>query len=280
MIDPNAGFFGLYRGNVYSNKDPLKQGRLRLRVPQILADQITDWAWGITDSSVDFEIPSVGQGIWVAFEGGNPSYPIWVGTFGTDKTGNVPLYVDHLKSDEDVSDVTDLLDIQELSDGTKELVLTQTLLNIVRNRYYGSFYDLSTHSAALANTAYAMRLDHTDEANGVSVVDETKITMQHAGVYNIAFSAQIAASNNSEHEINIWLRHQGVDVPGTASKLVFKGHTIAAWNFFVKTTSLPQYWELMWSTGSGGDVVSVATIPAAAPVPLIPALILTVNKVR
>lgn len=276
----NSRFFGIYRGVVVANNDPLNQGRLRLQVPQILADAVTEWAWPTNTANLALQVPEIGQGVWVMFEGGDASYPMWEGVFGKDPSNDLLTYVKKLPASEYISDVTDLLEIVKKQDGTQQVDLTETLLNVVRNRYYGSFYDLSTHSAAVANTAYAMKCDHTDLANGVSIVDETKITMAHSGVYNIAFSAQLAASNNSEHTVNIWLRHQGVDVPGTASKLFFKGHTIAAWNFFVKTSTEPQYWELMWSTGTGGNIVSVATIPAAAPVPLIPALILTVNKVR
>lgn len=275
-----ALFPGVYRGVVHDNRDPLGKGRLKIRVAQLLGNTPTSWAWPVETPSAEFQLPEIGQGIWVVFEGGDIGYPIWIGQFGKELSENYSLKFDKLKASEDISDVTDLLEIDTKFDGIKQLDVTQTLLNLVRNRYYGSFYDTSTHSAALANTAYPMHLDTTDSANGVSIVDDTKITIANNGVYNIAFSAQFAASNNAEHTVNIWLRHQGVDVPGSASRLLFKDHTIAAWNFFVKTNTEPQYWELMWSTGTGSNVVSLATLPASSPVPSIPAVILTVNKVR
>lgn len=78
----NARFYGVYRGIVYKSDDPLSLGRLQLKVPQILADQPTQWAWPVEQPEVVTKVPKDGQGVWVMFEGGDPSYPIWLGTFG------------------------------------------------------------------------------------------------------------------------------------------------------------------------------------------------------
>ena len=80
----NRRFYGLYRGVVADNSDPLGQGRLKLRVPQVLFDQITDWAWIRNSSGRVDEPPAVGHGVWVLFEGGDPSFPVAIGTFGKE----------------------------------------------------------------------------------------------------------------------------------------------------------------------------------------------------
>lgn len=87
----NARFFGLYRGVVADNADPLNQGRLKLKVPQILADTVTEWAWGVEVPQVKTTPPDIDQGVWVMFEGGDPNFPIWVGTFGEYKGAGFPL---------------------------------------------------------------------------------------------------------------------------------------------------------------------------------------------
>jgi len=74
-------FYGVYRGVVQHNNDPLNKGRLRVRVPQVLANETTDWAWFAETPNLNTGVPAVGQGVWVMFEGGNPSYPIWIGAF-------------------------------------------------------------------------------------------------------------------------------------------------------------------------------------------------------
>lgn len=82
----NPRFYGIYRGVVAANNDPINSGRLKLQVPQVLSDAITEWAWPVSTPNYPLTVPpKVGQGIWVMFEGGDPSYPIWVGIFGDVK---------------------------------------------------------------------------------------------------------------------------------------------------------------------------------------------------
>jgi len=77
----NTRFFGIYRGVVFNNADPLGRNRLRLKVPQILGDLPTEWAWPSVSAGAPFILPSNGDGVWVQFEGGDASFPIWTGTF-------------------------------------------------------------------------------------------------------------------------------------------------------------------------------------------------------
>lgn len=77
-----ARFYGIYRGTVASSKDPLDKRRLKLFVPPVTGPNQTNWAWPLETASVKVASPSVGQGVWVMFEGGDPAYPVWVGTFG------------------------------------------------------------------------------------------------------------------------------------------------------------------------------------------------------
>ena len=87
----NRRFYGVYRGIVADNSDPLAKGRLRLRIPQVLGDAITDWAWVQQAHGVQVDAPEIGQGVWVMFEGGDPSFPVWVGTFADTTILNLAL---------------------------------------------------------------------------------------------------------------------------------------------------------------------------------------------
>lgn len=269
-------FYGTYRGIVFDNRDPSNLGRLRLTIPQLLGSTPTQWAWPKETSYLKPEKPPIGQGVWVAFEGGDPLFPVWIGTFGKNNQDNKPLYLKPLDNAEPIDDVVDLL---ALNNNDREVDVTETLLNIVRNRYYGSFLYTGTQTATLANTAYAVPLNTTDSANGVSIANGNTVRIQHNGVYNLQFSLQLTSSNNSENTVDIWLRHQGVDVPNSNSRLLFKGHTIAAWNFFLENDTEPQDWQLMWATDAA-DTVSISSFAATSLHPSTPAVILTVNKIR
>ena len=80
-------WFGKYRGTVSDNADPTNRGRLKVKVPSVLG---TVEAWAMpcvpyAGASVGFySLPEPGTGVWVEFEAGDPSYPIWSGCFWAD----------------------------------------------------------------------------------------------------------------------------------------------------------------------------------------------------
>jgi uncharacterized protein involved in type VI secretion and phage assembly len=78
-------FFGLYRGEVQNNLDPQGLGRIQVSVPGVLGDSGLAWAMpclpGAGPKVGLFTIPPTGAKIWVAFERGDPDYPIWMGGF-------------------------------------------------------------------------------------------------------------------------------------------------------------------------------------------------------
>jgi hypothetical protein len=67
----------MYRGTVMDNIDPIQTYRLLVSVPDV-SGSTTMWATRSPQLG-DAELPSVGQGVWVQFENGDPSYPVWVG---------------------------------------------------------------------------------------------------------------------------------------------------------------------------------------------------------
>jgi uncharacterized protein involved in type VI secretion and phage assembly len=77
-------FFGKYRGTVVSNEDDTHRGRLKVKVPAVLG-ALELWAMPCVPYAgpdVGFlALPPSGAGVWVEFEGGDPSFPIWVGCF-------------------------------------------------------------------------------------------------------------------------------------------------------------------------------------------------------
>lgn len=78
--------FGTYRGTVFNNVDPMQRGRLMVTVPAVLGVVPSSWAEpcaplaGPTGPPMGvYMVPPIGAGVWVQFEHGEPSKPIWVG---------------------------------------------------------------------------------------------------------------------------------------------------------------------------------------------------------
>jgi uncharacterized protein involved in type VI secretion and phage assembly len=84
-------FFGKYRGVVTDVEQP-GRGRIKANVPAVLGDQATGWCdpcapYAGPDVGIAF-LPEIGSGVWIEFEGGDVSYPIWSGGYWRD--GEMP----------------------------------------------------------------------------------------------------------------------------------------------------------------------------------------------
>jgi len=79
----------------------------------------------------------------------------------------------------------------------------------------GQFYTTATHSAASANTAYAITWENTAYFEDIEVDDTitSRINFARTGTYQIDFSAELLSSNSSAKSIYIWPRINGVDIP-------------------------------------------------------------------
>jgi uncharacterized protein involved in type VI secretion and phage assembly len=75
--------FGKYRGTVTGIDASTL--RIKAKVPAVLGDQETGWAMACVPyagDQVGFAfLPEVGAGVWIEFEGGDVSYPIWSGCY-------------------------------------------------------------------------------------------------------------------------------------------------------------------------------------------------------
>ena len=152
---------------------------------------------------------------------------------------------------------------------------------------FGSFYDTTTQRVTFANTPKAMTLNEiTNGVNGValsgvSVVNQSQITVTQTGVYNIQFSAQLAKTDQGNDTMDIWLRVNNVDVPWTNTEVTISStqRLVASWNFMISMNS-GQYFELMYSSA---DINSqILAVPAqTGPVrPGIPSVIVTIQQVQ
>jgi hypothetical protein len=145
--------------------------------------------------------------------------------------------------------------------------------------YYGSFYDTTTQTAALINTPYAMQLNTTAESNQVAVTSGSRITFKNRGTYNIQFSAQLDQTSGASHNIYIWFRKNGIDIPNSSSTVAIQGTSaelVAAWNFLI-TVLGGDYIQIMWAVSNTN--VQIVAAPANAFSPAIPSVIATAVSV-
>jgi len=77
---PATGAYGgVYRATVVANIDPMQVNLLEVSVPGVSG---IESVWATRSSSLGYEagVPEVGAAVWVQFEGGDVTRPVWVGT--------------------------------------------------------------------------------------------------------------------------------------------------------------------------------------------------------
>lgn len=156
--------------------------------------------------------------------------------------------------------------------------------------YWGSFWD-ETSQTATANTPTEIYLRQRDTGSrGVRIVSNSRITVDHAGVYSITFSIQFSNTDNSIHDINVWLRKNNEgsagNVPASDSRfsIIAKhgnvdGNVIGCVNFVLPVVA-GDYLELIWATSNVAAYIhaeAAATSPYAHP--SIPGVVCTVVQV-
>jgi uncharacterized protein involved in type VI secretion and phage assembly len=86
-------YYGIYKGIVKDNADPQSQGRIKVQVPELGHDDALElFAYPVSPFAGNgmgiFFPPETGAFVWIMFEGGNPTLPVYVG--GWWPRGHVP----------------------------------------------------------------------------------------------------------------------------------------------------------------------------------------------
>ncbi len=116
---------------------------------------------------------------------------------------------------------------------------------------YGAFSS-DQDQVTTANTATLMTLNTTDFSNEVSI-SSSQITVVNAGIYNLQVSAQFQNTDTAFQDVYIWLKQNGVDIPGSTGFISVPnrhagtdGHSIIGWNYFLSMAA-GDHIEIYWS---------------------------------
>lgn len=74
-------FFGVYPAKCVDNSDPDTKYRIKVKIPQISGDAVSNWAFPCTPVSANRAslVPALNSTVWVMFVGGDPNFPVWIG---------------------------------------------------------------------------------------------------------------------------------------------------------------------------------------------------------
>lgn len=126
---------------------------------------------------------------------------------------------------------------------------------------YG-FFTNGTQTNPVANAINIGTLSVTGPANGISVVGGTAITVVNAGVYTALFTSTMSKTSGGTSSMSIWLRYNGVDLPGSRQdlELINTLSIIFTSGNFTLNMAAGSNLQLCWS--SADTTVTLAALPA------------------
>jgi hypothetical protein len=174
---------------------------------------------------------------------------------------------------------TELVPIVQGGDNKKTTVADVTAYN----RSYGAWSD-STDQAGSTVAGVAMTFNTQDITDSITLVNNSELTVQNAGIYDLQFSSQLKNTDNIQHEVTIWFKVNGVDLDNSATIITVParknnnvhGYVVAAWNIFFDLNS-SDHVEIYWLKSDA--TVTMEHSSSTALHPAVPSVIVTIQQV-
>lgn len=178
-------------------------------------------------------------------------------------------------------------------DGTEFVPLVQSGANVkitvdnlaAYDRAYGA-WSSSQDQTGSVSAGTAMTFNSTDVSDGIVLSGANQFDVPNDGIYDLQFSAQFKNIDNEQHDVEVWFRIDGVDIPNSNTKLTVParksagvyGFAVGAWNIFLDMTA-GQHVQIMWLPASLN--VSMEALPASVSpaYPATPSVIVTIQQV-
>ena len=150
---------------------------------------------------------------------------------------------------------------------------------------HGAWQDTTTQVGSIT-TGQPFTFNTVDVPNGVTLVNNSELTVPVNGVYNIQWSAQFQNLDTAPQDAIVWLKVDGVDVVGSAGKLGLPArknpgdpfHTVYGWNYFLSLTA-GQYVQIYWLKTSANVTCPAYPASVSPAYPATSSVIVTVNQV-
>lgn len=149
---------------------------------------------------------------------------------------------------------------------------------------YGTFIDTTDQALVSTSAAQAVTLNTAIDSRGISVVNNSRITFEIAGVYKILASVQVTSNANSISEVNFFFKKNGSAIANSNTRIDLEPRKSPSALYhgcftieFQLNVANNDYIELFWVANNLG--ISLDVIPADAIHPQAPSVILNVAQV-
>jgi hypothetical protein len=145
------------------------------------------------------------------------------------------------------------------------------------NTVPATFISLTDNTAATAipsgGTALMATYDTVEDSNGITLVNNSEITVPYDGVYEFFFSPQLELVTGTSDDITIWVMKNGANVARSASRVQLGNNTSLMYPALSIVIRLNANDYIEWALTASGTNAQISTITAATPYPQIPGII-------
>jgi hypothetical protein len=84
---------------------------------------------------------------------------------------------------------------------------------------YGNFYSTQSQTNPIGNVSHSMYVETNAGSVGVTVVSQSRMTVQNTGTYNLQFSTQFEKTSNGVDTAYVWFKKNGINIVDSATSL-------------------------------------------------------------
>lgn len=173
-------YYGIYPATVSSNKDPQSQGRVKVSVPMLGRDDpVAEWAYPVSPFAGNklgfFFPPEDGDLVWVMFEGGNPSLPVYVGGWWKNPTKTA---------------VGSVVPTEAKPNGQ-----APTVRELKTKSGHRIIFDEGVNPGITIQTAKGDTIRMNDNSNSIEIIASSEVSVKASSVKVKATTAEVSASS-------------------------------------------------------------------------------------
>lgn len=126
---------------------------------------------------------------------------------------------------------------------------------------YG-FFSNGTQTNPVANQVNLGTFSTVGPTNGINLASPTIIRVDNAGTYTVLFTATMAKTSGGTSSMSIWLRYNGVDVPGSRQDLELINTLSIIFTSGNFTLNMAALSDLQFCWSSADTTVTLSALPA------------------
>lgn len=153
------------------------------------------------------------------------------------------------------------------------------------SRSYGAWSD-STDQTGNILSGTVVSFNTVDVADGITLVNNSEITVPNTGIYSLQFSIQFKNIANAQNDAIVWLKINGSDlansatqytVPARKSASIF-GYNVASLTFLLSLNSA-DYVQIYWLPAATDVTIEHLPASVSPAYPAIPSIIASMIQV-